>query len=183
MTETRVSKRETAQTGLWPDLLIPNQEKIMKLTKNDHDTIIRGIKADMPEIDDKEAIQTALVKAMSPTCRKLYKVTPRALATHYQNSSGVFLGGFYSHDFVKGDADADAVLEPFKAKKNAREAALRAARTAVAGCNTVKQLTERYPEFAKYAPMQLAKGTFALVVTDPIPALKNEGWPTTKKPK
>ena len=153
----------------------------MRLTKNDHDTILRGIKADMPEIDDKGAIQAALVKAMSPTCRKLYKVTPLALATHYQNSSGVFLGGLWSHDFVKGDADAAAVLKPFQEKKNAREAALRAARTAVAGCSTVKQLTDRYPEFAKYAPMQAVKGTFALVVTDPIPALTKEGWPTTKK--
>lgn len=155
----------------------------MKLTSNDKNTILRGIQADLPEIDDREAIQAALVKAMSPTCRKLYEVTSLALATHYQNSYHVFLGGFYSHDFVKGDADADAVLKPFQEKKKAREAALQAARTAVAGCNTVKQLTERYPEFAKYAPMQLAKGTFALVVTDPIPALTKEGWPVTKKPK
>lgn len=155
----------------------------MKLTKNDHDTIMRGIKADMPEIDDRGAIQAALVKAMSPTCRKLYKTAPKALVTHYQSSSGVFLGGFYSHDFVKGDADADAVLKPFQAKRKARETALQTARAAIVGCNTVKQLTDRYPEFAKYAPMQMAKGTFALVVADPIPALTKEGWPTTKKPK
>ena len=155
----------------------------MKLTKYDLDIIMRGIKADMPEIDDKEAIQAALVKAMSPTCRKLYKTAPMALATHYQTSSGVFLGGFWSHNFVKGDADAEEVLKPFQAKRKARETALQTARTAVAGCSTVKQLTDRYPEFAKYAPTQMAKGTFALVVTDPIPALTKEGWPTTKKSK
>lgn len=155
----------------------------MKLTSNDRDIIIRGIKADLPEIDDREAIQAAFVKAMSPLCRKLYKVTPGALATYYENSFGVFLSGYGSHTWVRGDADAKAVLEPFKAKKRAREAALQAARTAVAGCNTVKQLTERYPEFAKYGPREAVKGTFALVVTDPIPALTKEGWPTTKKPK
>ena len=152
----------------------------MKLTKYDKSTMLSAIKRDLPEIDDREAIQAALEKAMSPLCRKLYKLTPGAVSIKYAASYDFFQGNC-SHEYYVGDADFKTVLEPFKAKKRAREATLDKVSAALGACTTLKQLQERLPEFVKYAPVELTKSTNALVVQSPINELKALGWPVGAK--
>ena len=152
----------------------------MKLTKYDKDTMLSAIKRDLPEIDDREAIQAALEKAMSPLCRKLYKLTPGAVRVKYVASYDFFQAG-YSHEYYVGDADFKTVLEPFKAKKRARGETLNKVSAALEACTTLKQLQERLPEFVKYAPAEVTKSTNTLVVQSPVNELKALGWPVGAK--
>jgi hypothetical protein len=152
----------------------------MKLTKYDKDVMISAIERDLPEIDDSEAIQAALEKAMSPLCRKLYKLTPKALKTSYAYSNH-FLQGGSGREYYVGDADFDAATEPFKDKCKQREATRSKVSAAIHACTTLKQLQERLPEFVRYAPVELTKSANALVVQSPVNELKALGWPVGAK--
>jgi hypothetical protein len=152
----------------------------MKLTKYDKSTMLSAIKRDLPEIDDREAIQAALEKAMSPLCRKLYKLTPGAVRVGYASSYDFFQAGC-SHEYYVGDADFTTVTKAFKDKKRARDATLNKVSAALEACTTLKQLQERLPEFVKYAPVGLTKSTNALVVQSPVNELKALGWPVGAK--
>jgi hypothetical protein len=152
----------------------------MKLTKYDKDVMVSAIKRDLPEIDDSSAIQAALEKAMSPLCRKLYKLTPGALHTSHIYSHH-FLQGGRSREYYVGDADFDAVTKPFRDKCKQREATMSKVSAAIHACTTLKQLQERLPEFVRYAPQELTKITNALVVQNPAAELKALGWPVGAK--
>jgi hypothetical protein len=152
----------------------------MKLTKYDKDVMISAIRRDLPEIDDSAAIQAALVKAMSPLCRKLYNQTPGALSTSHVYSNHFFQGG-RGRSYYIGDADFDAVTKPFREKVKQREATMGKVSAAIHACTTLKQLQERLPEFVRYAPQELTKSTNALVVQNPAAELKALGWPVGAK--
>jgi hypothetical protein len=152
----------------------------MKLTNYDKDVMISAIKRDLPEVDDSTAIQAALEKAMSPLCRKLYKLTPGALNTQHAYSNHFFQGGS-SRTYYVGDADFDAVTKPFRDKCKQREATMSKVSAAIHACTTLKQLQERLPEFVRYAPQELTKITNALVVQNPAAELKALGWPVGVK--
>jgi hypothetical protein len=152
----------------------------MKLTNYDKDVMISAIKRDLPEVDDSTAIQAALEKAMSPLCRKLYKLTPGALNTQHAYSNHFFQGGSIREYYV-GDADFDAATKPFKDKCKQREATMSKVSAAIRACTTLNQLQERLPEFVRYAPQELTKITNALVVQNPAAELKALGWPVGVK--
>ncbi len=154
----------------------------MKLTNYDKEIILRGITRDLPEIDDSAAIQAALVKAMSPACRKLYNTAPSALRTIYKTNYQVFQPK-HSHNYIAGDADEVTALAPFLAKREARSATLRKVDAAVKACNTLKQLLERLPEFSRYAPAEVTKAKNELVVVNAVAELSKLGWPSGQKDK
>jgi hypothetical protein len=56
----------------------------MKLNKLTKQAIVRAIIQDLPPIDTEAralAIKEAIIKAMNPEVRKLYKIQPKALRT------------------------------------------------------------------------------------------------------
>ena len=123
----------------------------MKLANFQRSAIVRAIFQDVPLPDAKkvkEEIQLAVVKAMSPNCRRLYKTAPGALKT------------FHTYDcthresitLIVGDADVQEAIAPWSKAKQDYTAAKTQLTNAIQACSTVKQFNDRFPEFAKYAP-------------------------------
>jgi hypothetical protein len=158
----------------------------VKLTKYDKQAIVKAIMADVPKPNKtkrREEIQAAVVKAMSPAVRKVFKDNPNALRDEHVGDL-IFDGTWDSRNIVVGDVAADvleAILKPYKDEDDAIYAAHNKLRNAVDSCTTRKALMERLPEFEKYFPVEsapLSKNLPALanVVAD----LSKLGWPKGK---
>lgn len=150
----------------------------MKLTKYEKEAIIRSIMQDVPKPAHnkvRDEIQEALVKAMSPEVRKVYKLKPRALVTTRLYSSDVPLD--HSIDFVYGDANVGEVLKPFKEQVEARNAAHRNLSAAVMGCSTLAQLKKLLPEFISYFPSETEPTKNLPAVANMVAELSKLGWP------
>lgn len=158
----------------------------MRLNSHTKQAIVRSIMADVPKPDYRkryEEIQAAIVKAMCPEARKLYKVAPKALSEIYIGNI-CYGGDHYRRTVIKGDVTEDtveAICAPYKAEDEARGAVESKLRGAIEGCSTLKQLKAALPEFEKYFPteVQQTKGLPALanVVAD----LTKLGWPAKAK--
>lgn len=156
----------------------------MKLTKYEKQSIIKSIMMDVPRPTQNEVkaeIQAALVKAMSPGCRKLYNINPKALATVHLSSWEVQVD--YAVNLVMGDADELAVIEPFKAKKKEFEAAEAKLRAAVDGCSTLAQLKKLLPEFISYFPSETEPTKNLPAVANMVADLSRLGWPKNQSMK
>jgi hypothetical protein len=155
----------------------------MKLTKLTKDAIVLSIMNDVPKPDRSKrhaAVQAALVKAMSPECRKVFNRTPDVFEKKYAGNV-TYDGVRYATQHVcLGDAPKDElekVLLPYKNEDEALKKANAQLEAAILGCTTLKQLEDLLPEFKKYYPTahQPTKNLPALanVVAD----LAKLGWP------
>ena len=148
----------------------------MKLTNYHKQAIIKSImdavpKPNMPTADE---IRTAFVSSMSVPARRLYKTHPKALRTHYIPCWMVADGvGFTA---IVGDSDVNAVVAGLKEATIAHEALQRKVAAAVNSCNTRKQLVDRYPEFARFAPAEYGTTPNLPAVANLIVDLKAAGW-------
>lgn len=152
----------------------------MKIAKWQKDAIVRAIMADVPEVNSAKVIddiQAALVKAMSPDARKLYRSDPKALAAKYISGTLTNIG--YGHTFIVGNADVDSVIKPWKEQAYARDLARRQVHVAVESCNTLAQLKTRMPEFTKYFPTEAEPTKNLPAVINLVPSLTALGWPIT----
>jgi hypothetical protein len=148
----------------------------MRLSTYQKQAIIRAVMADVPVVDDsivKDEAQAAIVKAMSPAVRKVYRDNPKALRTEHTND--IFDRRTYT--LIVGDADTAVVLKPWRDAIEQRAAARRNLKAVVEGCSTLKQLKTALPEFEKYLPTEEKP-------TANLPALANLaadfvklGWP------
>ncbi len=155
----------------------------MKIDKYTKQAIVKEIMADVPPVDKEKRcadLQAAIVKAMSPEVRKIYKTKPGALRMHYFGD--LIYGGWNGpRDLIVGDVDKEtlkALAKPYENEDSARRDAEYALKGAIASCNTLKQLNDRLPEFKKYFP------TAAAPLSKNLPALANVvadlsklGWP------
>lgn len=154
----------------------------MRINKWDKAAIVRAIMADVPAPDKKkrkQEMQAAVVKAMSPEARKLYKNCPDALRTY---CVGELLddGTWSSRDIIVGDVK-EATIKELKAKYEAEDKKLSDARWALKGaieaCTSLKQLNDRLPEFKKYFPT-VEKPTANLpALANVVADLSKLGWP------
>jgi hypothetical protein len=154
----------------------------MKLTKYQKEAIVRAIMNDTPRKDEKtakEEIQAALVKAMSPECRKLYKKTPKALRD--ARVSGYDYGFDYSFDVIKGDADIEPILAPYRAARDARNKARDQLYSAVMAHSTTKALLKALPEFEKYYPTEAQPAKNLPALANVMADLTKLGWPKDTK--
>lgn len=152
----------------------------MKLTKYTKQAIVSSIMNDVPKPDDakiKADIQAAMVKAMSPDIRKLFKAKPTALKLERISYE---VGAAWAFDVIVADLrdmEVREVLKPFKAAHEERKRIKEQIRYAIEVCTTLKQLTERLPEFKQYYPTE-AKPTVNLPALANIVAdLSKLGWP------
>jgi hypothetical protein len=159
----------------------------MKIDKYVRQSIVRAIMNDVPKPDKakrREDLQGAIVKAMSPAVRKVFKTTPDALKTHYFGDLIYDENRWSSRELVAGDVSEDKLEElakPYKDEDEAISAARSKLEGAIEGCTTRKALMTRLPEFEKYfpaegAPMSKNLPALANVMAD----LSKLGWP--KKP-
>lgn len=148
----------------------------MKLTQYQRDAFVAAVMDDVPPIDNervKEDLQAALVKAMSPTARKLYRENPNALAKVY--TCAVF--SRREHRLVVGDADFAAVSAPWVKAVEDRKASRNNLEIAVKGCATLKQLQAMFPEFVRYMPTEAAPTKNLPALANVVTDLVALGWP------
>lgn len=159
----------------------------MKIDKYVRQSIVSAIMADVPKPDKKKRrldLQAAIVKAMSPEVRKVFRNTPGALKTHYFGDLIYDNHNWNSRDLVVGDvpeAKLDELVKPYKEEDEAIHQARNKLTCAIEGCTTRKALMTRLPEFEKYypaeeAPMSKSLPALANVMAD----LSKLGWPKGK---
>jgi Nucleotide modification associated domain 5 len=159
----------------------------MKIDKYVRQSIVKAIMADVPKPDKAKRradLQAAIVKAMSPNVRKVFKESPGALKTHYFGDMLYDGHNWDSRGLVVGDVTEEKLEElakPHKDEDDAIHAARNKLECAIEGCTTRKALMTRLPEFEKYypaeeAPMSKSLPALANVMAD----LSKLGWP--KKP-
>ena len=152
----------------------------MKLTNYHRDAFIHAVMNDVPKITKEEVqpkVQEALVKAMSPETRKLYRKAPKALKSDYSFN---LTTDRCCVSFVVGDADKDTVLAPFFEAVKKHEAVKDSLRATIYSCSTLKQAKDRLPEFEKYLPSEagsLPASANLPVVANLVADLTNLGWP------
>ncbi len=158
----------------------------MKLTKYDKQAIVKAIMADVPKPDKtkrRAAIQDAVVKAMSPAVRKVFKEIPGALRDEHVGDL-IYDGTWASRGIVVGDVAAEVletILKPYKDEDDAIYAAHNKLRGAVDSCTTRKALMERLPEFEKYFPAESAPLSKSLpALANVVADLSKLGWPKDK---
>jgi hypothetical protein len=154
----------------------------VKLTKYQKQAVVRAITNDIPEVDvqkRREKIQAAVVAAMSPSVRKIYRTMPHALNRQYEwlmydgqdyDSRKLFVGDL-------SNEQVQEILEPFTQEERARTEAIDKLTKLVEGCSTLKQLKEALPECEKYFPQEGAKTQYPVVVANVVTDLMKLGWP------
>lgn len=156
----------------------------MRLTKYDKQAIANAIMLDVPKPDKskrKSELQDAIVKAMSPECRRVYNKTPSALRTKY---IGPYIAEYGPGEIVQGDVPDKTIadlVEKYKAEDEVRRNARYKLESAIGACTTLKQLETRLPEFKKYFPT-VEKPTANLpALANVVADLSKLGWPKGAK--
>ena len=149
----------------------------MRLDKHTKQAILRAIMDDTPRPTtekDKPVIQEALVKAMSPLARKLYKQNPNALT---KDRVGYDHGFDYGFNVFVGDADFAVVMKPYVESFTQRREVYNKLKGIIDGCSTLKQLKTLLPEFEKYMPSETAPTKNLPAVVNVVADLTKLGWP------
>lgn len=154
----------------------------MRVTKWDKESIVRAIMNDVPLPDKKkrkEELQAAIVKAMSPEARKLYKKCASALRTYHLGEI-IYDGCWGSREVIVGDVNKETVEELTKKyvdEDKARQDARNSLKAAVMACTTLKQLNDRLPEFKKYFPTAEKPAANLPALANVVADLSKLGWP------
>ena len=153
----------------------------MKLTKLHKESIVRAIMQDTPPIDKvkrAEAILAAIVKAMSPEVRKLYKVKPSALrhaTVPYTN-----IHRSWGDEMPVGDVTREQIKEivaPYEKQINERKEMENKLVGAFEGIRTLKQAETTFPEFKKYYPTEAQPTKNLPALANVVADLSKLGWP------
>ena len=155
----------------------------MKITKYDKQAIVKAIMADVPKPDKtkrREEIQVAIVKAMNPAVRKVFKEFPNALRTSHLNDL-VCNDRYDSRFVIVGDVTnkvLEEILKPYREEDIARHNAEAKLYGAIESCTTRKALMDRLPEFEKYFPAESAPASKNLpALANVVADLSKLGWP------
>jgi phosphoglycolate phosphatase-like HAD superfamily hydrolase len=153
----------------------------MKFTKLIKQSIVRAIIQDIPPIDKEAralAINAAIVKAMSPEVRKLFKTHPTALRTQSVAYTNPFR--HWGNDVTVGDVTDEKIKEiikPYETQEEARAQAENKLRHAFEGINTLKQALTTFPEFKKYYPTEAEPTKNLPALANVMADLSKLGWP------
>ena len=157
----------------------------MRLDKYVKSSIVRAIMQDVPPVDKaarRLAVQAAIVKAMSPEVRKVFRSNPGALRTAYTGDV-VELDDYNSRSITVGDVTDDQleeILKPYKEEDRVRYDTKRKLQGIVEGCSTLKQLQTLLPEFKQYMPTEAAPTKNLPAVANVVADLSKLGWPKSK---
>ena len=157
----------------------------MKLNKLTKQAIVRAIIQDLPPIDAEAralAIKEAIVKAMNPEVRKLYKIQPKALRTATVAYSSPYRS--WGHDTIVGDVTDEQIKEiiaPYDKQVQERDAMHRKLTAAFEGISTLKQALTMFPEFKKYMPTEAEPTKNLPALANVMADLSKLGWPKDAK--
>lgn len=155
----------------------------MKLNKYTKEAIVRAIMNDVPKPDKTKrhaAVQAALVKIMSPECRKVYNKTPKALVTHHLGDTTYDGCNWDTREVVLGDvpkANLDAILKPYVDEDEAYRTAHWQLKNAIEGCSTLNAIKKAFPEFDKYLPTEAQPTKNLPALANVVADLSKLGWP------
>ena len=158
----------------------------MRLDKYTKQSIVKSIMADVPKVDkDKRRtdLQAAVVKLMSPECRKVYNKTPKALRTYHVGDTLYDGHSWGTRDIIAGDVDDKAIeklLTPYRDEDNERHNTKCKLTGIVDGCSTLAGLKKLLPEFVSYFPTEQQPTKNLPAVANMVADLSKLGWP--KKP-
>lgn len=153
----------------------------MKFTKLTKQAIVRAIIQDIPPIDKEAralAINAAIVKAMSPEVRKLFKTYPAALRTASVEYTNPFRQ--WGNDVTVGDVTKEKITEiikPYETQEQERKNAQHKLVAAFEGINTLKQALATFPEFKKYYPTEAEPTKNLPALANVMADLSKLGWP------
>lgn len=155
----------------------------MKVTKLQKEAIVRAIMQDVPKPDKSKRhakVQAALVKAMSPECRKLFAKRPDVLREHHTGDITYDGSGWDKRHVTLGDAPKgtiDEILKPFRAEDDAYNEAKQNLKNAIMACTTLKALQTTFPEFIKYFPTETQPTKNLPALANVVADLSKLGWP------
>lgn len=153
----------------------------MNLTKLHKQAIVRAIMMDTPAIDRAkraEEIKAAIIKAMSPEVRKLYKTKPEALRARSVAYADPYRD--WAGECVVGDVPAnkiDEIVAPYKKQEEERAQARSRLVAAFEGIRTLKQAIDTFPEFKKYYPSEAQPTKNLPALANVVADLSKLGWP------
>ena len=163
----------------------------MNLNQYTKQAIVKSIMADVPKPDKTKrhaTVQAAIVKAMSPECRKVYNKTPKALVRHFVGNTTYDDINYHTQEVIKGDVPTstiDAILKPYIDEDEAYYKARVQLKAAVEGCRTLGALKKAFPEFEKYLPTEAQPTKNLPALANVVADLSKLGWPkgavSTKK--
>jgi len=152
----------------------------MKLTKLHKETIVLAIMQDTQPIDKvkrSEAIVNAIVKAMSPEVRAVYKTRPKALReknVKYTNQYSKW-GNTIVGDVT--DAQINEIVAPYEKEEQERDGMRLKLIAAFGGINTLNQALTAFPEFKKYYPTEAQPTKNLPALANVMTDLAKLGWP------
>lgn len=153
----------------------------MNLTKIHKQAIVRAVMQDLPPIDAvarANAVKEAIVKAMSPEVRKLYKAKPHAL--RHESVSYADPHSRWSMSTPIGDVTKEQlkeILAPYEKQEQERTEARRKLEIAFEGIRTLKQALTTFPEFKKYMPTEAEPTKNLPALANVVADLSKLGWP------
>ncbi len=153
----------------------------MKLTKLHKEAIVRAIMQDTPPLPREkwaDEIKAAVVKAMSPEVRKLYKVKPYAL--RHLNVEYTNPHRRWGDEIPVGDVTKEqikAIVEPYEKQVYERRDMETKLTHAFEGINTLKQALTAFPEFKKYYPTEMEPTKNLPALANVMADLTKLGWP------
>lgn len=155
----------------------------MRITKWDKQAIVKAIMADVPKIDKTKRhkeMQEAVVKLMTPECRKVYKSMPDALCTYHTGDRTYNGINYDTRHIVRGDVP-DKALKALEAKYETEDKIFwdteYSLKGAIEACTTLKQLNDRLPEFKKYFPTEQKPVANLPALANVVADLTKLGWP------
>lgn len=171
----------------------------MKLNNHDRESFVRAVMGDVPQTDyntkAEQLIRAAHEKWLPDAVKTVFQdssLRQRFLKVCYLNPSSyldniaLYAGDGFTLDSVKGLREKIGDLAAKACEQSAKRRSLHSqVKSAIYGCNTLKQAKDLMPEFAKYLP-QDRDGK----VTRDVPAISNlvtdltaAGWPKKEAKK
>lgn len=153
----------------------------MKLTKLHKEAIVRAIMQDTPALPREkwaQEIKEAIVKAMSPEVRKLYKTKPGAL--RHANVEYTNPHRLWGDEVPVGDVTKEqikAIVDPYVKQDRERSDMGKKLQYAFEGINTLKQAESTFPEFKKYYPSEAQPTKNLPALANVVADLSKLGWP------
>jgi len=162
----------------------------MKLTNADRDAFVLAVMEDVPKIDYDELARNLILKTAADKLPKEVK----AVWKNPELRGFVHCGTYYNLPSPLSSLripdvtfDRPEKLEEYANAAKEQKASINSLRDKVRGliygCTTLKQATERLPEFVKYLPRDRdgSKLINLPMTTDVVSELTKAGWPKGKK--
>jgi len=155
----------------------------MKVTKLQKEAIVRAIMHDVPKPNKAvrhAKVQAAMVKAMSPECRKLYGKRPDIFVSEHTGDITYDGSSWALRHVVIGDAPKEKlkeILRPYQVEDDKYHEAKRNLTNAIMACTTLKALETTFPEFKKYFPTETQPTKNLPALANVVADLSKLGWP------